>query len=325
MPYFVGPLLGQRPQPRVRRHSAADAPASRRPASRQAASALLVSTSQTASWKDAATSATGTGSPARCRASTQRATAVFSPENEKSNRWAARSFGGGQAAREGDRRPASPARASRSMGGPPGNGSPSSRATLSNASPAASSMVAPSGVTPRARSSTSSRRRVAAGDQQRDRGLGQRAVLQGVHRDVRGEVVDAVDRFLGGERVPLGGGDPDQQRAGQPGPGGDRDRVDVGQRDPGVVEGPVAWSARWPPGGPGWPPPAPPRRTGRAPRRWRRARRRAGCARARSRRRSRRRRSRSRGSAVRQPCRVVRPRSARRRACMTSASVLLGW
>ena len=42
-----------------------------------------------------------------------------------------------------------PSRAARSMCGPPGNGSPSSRATLSKASPAASSMVAPSGSTPR--------------------------------------------------------------------------------------------------------------------------------------------------------------------------------
>ena len=63
------------------------------PWSRQASIALAVSTSQTASWKLAATSSTGTGSPARSRASTQRATAVFSPENEKSNRCAARSFG----------------------------------------------------------------------------------------------------------------------------------------------------------------------------------------------------------------------------------------
>ena len=72
-------------------------------------------------------------------------------------------------------------------------------------------------------------RRVPAGDQQRDRRLGQRAVLQGVHGDVRGEVVDAVHRLLGGQRVPLGGGHADQQRAGQPGPGGHRDRVDVGE------------------------------------------------------------------------------------------------
>ena len=51
---------------------------------RQARTALRVSTSATASWKEAATSATGTSSPAARRASTQRATAVFSPEKEKS-------------------------------------------------------------------------------------------------------------------------------------------------------------------------------------------------------------------------------------------------
>src|SRR4029077_10228576 len=54
------------------------------PFARHAATAFLVSTSATASWKDAATSATDTGSPAASRASTQRATAVLSPENEKS-------------------------------------------------------------------------------------------------------------------------------------------------------------------------------------------------------------------------------------------------
>ncbi len=47
----------------------------------QASTALAVRTSQTASWKDAATSFTGTSSPSRWRVSTQRDTAVFSPEN----------------------------------------------------------------------------------------------------------------------------------------------------------------------------------------------------------------------------------------------------
>ncbi len=75
-------------------------------------------------------------------------------------------------------------------------------------------------------------RRVAAGDQQRDRRLGQRAVLQRVHGDVRGEMVDPVDRLFGGDRVPLGRSHPDQQRPGQTGAGGDRDRVDVGERHP---------------------------------------------------------------------------------------------
>ena len=50
----------------------------------QTATALRVSTSTTASWNEAATSAIGTGSPARSLASTQRATADFRPEKEKS-------------------------------------------------------------------------------------------------------------------------------------------------------------------------------------------------------------------------------------------------
>src|SRR3954471_11716750 len=50
----------------------------------------------------------------------------------------------------------SPSRAARSIGGPPGNGRPSTRATLSNASPAASSTVRPRDSTSRARSGTSS-------------------------------------------------------------------------------------------------------------------------------------------------------------------------
>ncbi len=57
-----------------------------------ASTALRVSTSQTASWKLAATSCRGTGSPERSRASTQRATAVLSPEKEKSNRCRSRSL-----------------------------------------------------------------------------------------------------------------------------------------------------------------------------------------------------------------------------------------
>src|SRR5215467_8722941 len=54
------------------------------PFARQAATAFFVRTSATASWQEAATSAIGTGSPAASRASTYLATAVFSPEKEKS-------------------------------------------------------------------------------------------------------------------------------------------------------------------------------------------------------------------------------------------------
>lgn len=85
-------------------------------------------------------------------ASIQRATAVFSPEKEKS-----------YAASRGPVRPrgkamasGSPSRASRSMTGPPGKPSCSTRAILSKASPAASSMVAPSGRTSEVMSEESS-------------------------------------------------------------------------------------------------------------------------------------------------------------------------
>ena len=86
---------------------------------------MLVSTSATASWKDAATSATGTGSPACCRASTHRATEVFRPEKEKS-KVPSRYFPRGKAIVA-----PSPDRAAASIGGPPGKPIPSRRATLS--------------------------------------------------------------------------------------------------------------------------------------------------------------------------------------------------
>ena len=162
---------------------------------RHASIAFAVSTSQTASWNCAATSATGTGSPARSRASTQRATAVLRPENEKSKRCAARSFGRGEAARERDRRRIAVAgrpvdrRAAgerhAQAAGPPCRTPPRRRRRWSR----------PSGVDPAGEVVDPQQRRVAAGDQQRDRRLGQRAVLQGVDRDVRGEVVHAVDRL----------------------------------------------------------------------------------------------------------------------------------
>ena len=92
---------------------------------RQACTALRVSTSATASWKDAATSGACTGSPAARRASTQRATAVFRPAKEKSSvpSWY---LPRGKLIAAG-----SPSRAALSIGGPPGNGMPSTRATLS--------------------------------------------------------------------------------------------------------------------------------------------------------------------------------------------------
>jgi len=79
---------------------------------------------------------------------------------------------------------------------------------------------------------------VPAGDEQRDGRFGQRAVLERVHRDVRREMVDPVDRLVGGERVRLRRRHADQQGTGEPRAGGDRDRVQVGEGHPGGVERP---------------------------------------------------------------------------------------
>ena len=56
---------------------------------------------------------------------------------------------------------------------------------------------------------------MAAADQQRQARVGQRAVLELVDGDVRGEVVDAVQRLAEPDRERLGRGDADQQGAGQ--------------------------------------------------------------------------------------------------------------
>ena len=80
---------------------------------------------------------------------------------------------------------------------------------------------------------------VAAGHQQRQARLGQRPVLELVDGDVRGEVVDAVERLAEPDREGLGRRDADQQRAGEAGSAGDRDRVDVVQLDAGGLAGPL--------------------------------------------------------------------------------------
>ncbi len=84
----VRPAAAQRSSAsaRIREFAVAPPPRTRvsTPTSCAARTAFIVSTSATDSWKPAATSATGTSSPARCFASTNRATAVLRPENEKS-------------------------------------------------------------------------------------------------------------------------------------------------------------------------------------------------------------------------------------------------
>ena len=160
-----------------------------------------------------------------------------------------------------------PSRATRSMCGPPGNGRPSSRATLSKASPAASSMVAPSGSTPSGHVGDLEQRRVPARDQHRQARLGQRAVLELVDGDVRGEVVHAVQRLAEAERQRLGRGDPDEQGAGQARSAGDGDRVDVVQPYAGGLARALDASAPSPRGAPARRPPGRRRRSGRARRR----------------------------------------------------------
>src|SRR5262249_37941769 len=91
---------------------------------------LPTSTSTTAAWNDAATSATSASGLRRQYVTT----AVFSPENEKSSPSVAIGRGNGIAS-------GSPRSDSASIAGPPGYPSPRNRATLSNASPAASSTV----------------------------------------------------------------------------------------------------------------------------------------------------------------------------------------
>ncbi len=163
--------------------------------------------------------------------STYRATAVFSPENEKPSAGSLAPMSGrGKGTAAG-----SPLRAALSMDGPPGYGRPMSRATLSNASPAASSRVSDRctiGVRTRSRTNSSE---VWPPDTIRaDRAVGQRAVLERVGGGVPGQVVHAVERHAEAERERLRRRDADMQRGGQAGPGGDGDRTDVGEGDAGV-------------------------------------------------------------------------------------------
>ena len=108
----------------------------RTPRSSAAAIVLSTSTSTTASWNEAARSGSDGSLPASRSALTWRTTAVFRPDSEKS-------YPRSVAARGKRMASGSPSRASRSSTGPPGNPNPMNRATLSKASPAASSRVCP--------------------------------------------------------------------------------------------------------------------------------------------------------------------------------------
>ncbi len=108
--------------------------------SRSAARKVLpTSVSTTASWNDAHVSCRSASASPSGYASQWVRSAVLSPEKEKSgcSEWSI-GLGNGNRSR-------TPSRASRSMRTPPGYPRPSSFATLSKASPAASSRVCPSG------------------------------------------------------------------------------------------------------------------------------------------------------------------------------------
>jgi hypothetical protein len=124
--------------------------------------------------------------------------------------------------------------------GPPGYGSPSSRATLSKASPGRVVDGLAEQLDVVVRSRTSSSDGVAAGDRRAIVGSSRRSLLalaaQKIGADVPDQVVDRVERLARRERECLRGADPDHERAGESGSARDRDRVELVEGDSGLVE-----------------------------------------------------------------------------------------
>ncbi len=189
----------------------------------------MVKTSTTASWNEAATWAIGTDSPARSRASTHRATAVFSPENEKS-RLPSSDFPRGNAIERRVAFDAPPDRcADRRETATRARGPPCRtprRRRRRPSSPATALRVVTSG--------TSSNDECPPDTSNAMHGSRQRPVFEGVDGDMRRQMVDAVERLVEGECVGLRGRDSDEQRAGKTWARCHRDRVDVAHRNPGV-------------------------------------------------------------------------------------------
>ncbi len=201
------------------------------PVSLHAATAFADSTSATASWNDAATSATGAcgvrGKPSFDRGLQTRERVVVGG--------VARS---GQAPGEGDG-PRVPFRRSEVDGGSPGEPEPQHPGHFVES------------LTGRIVDGGTHRfhigghildaqdRRVPAGGQQRHTFTWQRPVLQLVDGHVRGQVVDAVQRLVQSQGKGFGCGNSHNQRAGQTGTGGDGDRVEVAQLDPSLVQPPA--------------------------------------------------------------------------------------
>ncbi len=114
----------------------------------------------------------------------------------------------------------SPSRAARSMCGPPGNGSPSTRATLSNASPAASSTVERrAGSTPLVTTSTSSRLEWPPLTSIATHGSGSAAPCSSWSTATcAGQVVDAVERLPRPSASALAAATPTSSAPASPGP-----------------------------------------------------------------------------------------------------------
>ncbi len=64
-------------------------------------------------------------------------------------------------------------------------------------------------------------------------------MLKGIHRDMRGQMMDTVERDAERERVRLGRGHADQQGPGKARTSGDRDRVDVAVAQPRLGQCPL--------------------------------------------------------------------------------------
>ena len=182
----------------------------------------------TASWKLAATSLTrlaiqvGGTCRAFCPARAYR-TAVFRPEKLQISRSSCRNDRGKANAA------GLPPRAARSISGPPGYPRPSRLATLSKASPAASSVVPPrsslleralatikAGMPPR-NDQSHARKDLAIGISE----------LAGVKMTL--EVIDGDQRDIECQRQGLGRRQPHDQGADQPGPRRHRHRPEIGQ------------------------------------------------------------------------------------------------
>ncbi len=169
---------------------------------------------------------TGIASPRSRYPATSRRTAVLSPEKLKSYGPSVRARGN----RVAGRAPSAAAE----IAGPPGYGRPSSRPTLSNASPAASSTVWPSRRVA-AVIVHEDQLRVAAADHQAEeregRLGGQRLARPGIGQpvgvDVALDVVHADQRQVVRDAQRLGEVHADQQRADQAGAAGHRHRVEV--------------------------------------------------------------------------------------------------